>query len=119
MRKLYMAIAIAAISAPVLQAQEDFDDIYYNPKKGSNQSVKKSKKQSYYIKDFSDMDVDDYNRRGFYYNSPVDTIGMSAEAEPTLYTPSRFRNITIPPSSLITATCLPMFLRIRTAMSTS
>ncbi len=27
------------------------------------------------------MDVDDYNRRGFYYNSPVDTIGMSAEAE--------------------------------------
>lgn len=82
MRKLYMAIAIAAISAPVLQAQEDFDDIYYNPKKGSNQSVKKSKKQSYYIKDFSDMDVDDYNRRGFYYNSPVDTIGMSAEAEP-------------------------------------
>ena len=77
-----MAIAIAAISAPVLQAQEDFDDIYYNPKKGSNQSVKKSKKQSYYIKDFSDMDVDDYNRRGFYYNSPVDTIGMSAEAEP-------------------------------------
>ena len=99
-----MAIAIAAISALlVLQAQEDFDDIYYNPKKGSNQSVKS--KNSHIIMSFSGTWMTITNRRGFYYNSPVDTIGMSAEAEPDLYTPSRFRNIgwSIPPSSLITA----------------
>ncbi len=76
-----MAIAIAAISAPVLQAQEDFDDIYYNPER-QQPKCQEVQKQSYYIKDFSDMDVDDYNRRGFYYNSPSTRIGMSAEAEP-------------------------------------
>lgn len=80
MRKFYLAIAIAAIAAPLLQAQDEFDDIYYNPKK-DHASVQKKKKQSNYIKDFSDMDVDDYNRRGFYYNSPVDTIGTTAETD--------------------------------------
>ena len=80
MRKIFLMLALMAVVVPALHAQ-DFDDIYYNPKKDNGQTAKKnSKKQSYYISDFSNVDVDEYNRRGTYYTSPVDTIGANAEA---------------------------------------
>ena len=85
MRKFLLPLALAALVIPQLQAQE-YDDIYYNPKQKETKSGKKQ--QSYYIKDFSNVDVDTYNRRGeTYYSSPVDTIGARAEAgEDFVYT---------------------------------
>ncbi len=62
-----------ALTMPLMQAQaDDFfdDDIYYNPSK-----EKKTTKQSSYIANFDELDVDTYNRRGQYYVSPIDTVG--------------------------------------------
>ncbi|MBD5290916.1 MAG: hypothetical protein HDS24_02410 [Bacteroides sp.] len=77
-RNLFVALLLGAITVPVAYGQ-DYDDIYYNPNNGSGKS-QSAKKESNYIKDFSSIDVDDYNRRGFYYTSPVDTIGLAAES---------------------------------------
>lgn len=99
MRRIFFTLTIMALAAPIVGAQE-FDDIYYNPKKDksvNSQTVKK-KKQSYYIQDFENVDVDEYNRRGHYYTSPVDTIGMRAENdEDFVYTQQiqKFYNPTI------------------------
>lgn len=75
---------------PMAYAQDSYDDdIYYNPKKDKNQTETVSKKkQSNYIANFSDIDVDTYNRRGEqYYASPVDTIGSYVEnGEDFVYT---------------------------------
>lgn len=83
MKKLFLTLGVLALSLPVAQAQ--YDDIYYNPDKPSasrttqTQKQKKQKK-SYYIADFSNMDVDEYNRAGdMYYATPVDTIGTTVE----------------------------------------
>ena len=83
MKKLFLTLGVLALSLPVAQAQ--YDDIYYNPDKPSasrttqTQKQKKQKK-SYYISDFSNMDVDEYNRAGdMYYATPVDTIGTTVE----------------------------------------
>ncbi len=79
MKRYLYTFAILAIAGSSVSAQE-FDDIYYNPKKDTSLSdKKKSEKKSNYIKDFSSIDVDTYNRRGQYYESPIDTIGLSAE----------------------------------------
>lgn len=72
------------------------DDIYYNPKQTTTKKAKSSKASNYV--DFSTMSVDDYNMRGQYYTSPVDTIGMYIESEPDfVYTTQiqKFYNPTI------------------------
>lgn len=71
-------MALMALAAPLTMSAQEYDDIYYNPKK-DNTVQTKSKKQSNYIKDFSSVDVDEYNRRGQYYSSPIDTIGSRVE----------------------------------------
>ncbi|MBD5280344.1 MAG: hypothetical protein HDS35_07360 [Bacteroides sp.] len=81
-------------------AQSYFDDdIYYNPdKQQKTNAVKKQKKQSNYIANMADMDVDTYNRRNQYYLSPIDTIGSGVEnAEDFVYTQQiqKFYNPTI------------------------
>lgn len=89
---LFFALGLPSVMADVF----DEDDIYYNPKK--EKTAEKKKKQSYYIKDFQDMDVDEYNRRGQYYASPVDTIGYAVEnGEDFVYTQQiqKFYNPTI------------------------
>ncbi len=88
MRRFLYTLAIAAIVIPAAWAQDEYDDIYYNPRSSKESNQKSSKKkQSNYIANFSEMDVDDYNRRGFYYETPVDTIGANAEnAEDFVYT---------------------------------
>lgn len=74
------------VAAPSLFAQSYFDDdIYYNPAKdksanAAKENAQKKKKQSNYIADYSNIDVDTYNRRDLqYYSSPVDTIGQGVE----------------------------------------
>lgn len=75
-----MGFSIAGASAQSYQ-----DDIYYNPKKTRKENQKK--KPSAYIEDFSSMDVDEYNLRGAYYPTPLDTIGAGVEnGEDFVYT---------------------------------
>lgn len=85
MKKSIILTAIFTMVAAVGFADNDYDDdIYYNPKA---QKTVKSKTQSNYIADRANMDVDAYNRRGQYYESPVDTIGMSTgNGEDFVYT---------------------------------
>ena len=77
MKKLLMTLGVMAMSLTVAQAQ--YDDIYYNPKNDNSATrttQQKKQKKSNYIADFSNMDVDAYNRAGdTYYATPVDTIG--------------------------------------------
>lgn len=89
MRRIILGLTIVSMSASLMFAQDEFDDIYYNPspkassKTDSSKSSKSKnkKKNSNYISDFSDMDVDEYNKRGFYYETDIDTIGSRVEAE--------------------------------------
>lgn len=61
------------------------DDIYYDPKRDTPN--KQTKRNSNYIRNMADMDVDAYNRRGQYYPTPVDTIGeATGNAEDFVYT---------------------------------
>jgi hypothetical protein len=63
-------------------AQDEFDDIYYNPSKDKTSSNYKgtSHGNSYYVKDMGMVDVDAYNRRGeSYYMTPIDTIGSAVQ----------------------------------------
>ncbi len=86
MNRFLLGLAISAIAIPGAYAQDEFDDIYYNPK-SKKESNKDSEANSNYIADFSSIDVDEYNRRGFYYESAVDTIGQAVEnAEDFVYT---------------------------------
>ena len=94
MNKALIIAGLIAVGIPSVFADDYDDDIYYNPKKekaaGSQQSA--------YIPDMADMDVDEYNRRGQYYVSPVDTIGFTAEnGEDFVYTRQiqKFYNPTI------------------------
>lgn len=87
------AFAILTAATPAL-AQDYFDDIYYNPKKDTSSTVEsqgnsvRQQKQSNYIANFEDVDVDAYNRRGEqYYVSQIDTIGSVVEnGEDFVYT---------------------------------
>ncbi len=84
MKKLLYCLTIMALIVPATATfAQEYDDIYYNPKKDktTSSSSSSSKKKSNYIKDFSSMDVDEYNRRGQYYTSPIDTIGSAAESD--------------------------------------
>lgn len=78
MRKVYFTLAMAILGIASVSAQE-FDDIYYNPKKDIDSKEYIARRKSNYIKDFASLDVDQYNRRGQYYASPVDTIGKGIE----------------------------------------
>ena len=98
MRKLFYCLTAIALVSPLGLSAQEYDDIYYNPKKDKTASTSTKKKKSYYIKDFENIDVDEYNRRGQYYNSPVDTIGKHAENdEDFVYTQQiqKFYNPTI------------------------
>ncbi len=67
-------MSVLAVTMPLVNVQaDDFfdDDIYYNPSKDKKVTTQSSS----YIANFSDLDVDTYNRRGQYYISPIDTVG--------------------------------------------
>lgn len=93
-------IILAALTGTIYSGAwaDDFvDDIYFNPSK-SVSGQKTNKKASHYIANYDQIDVDEYNRRGQYYTSPVDTIGAYAEAgEDFVYTQKiqKFYNPTI------------------------
>lgn len=87
MKHQLILTGLLMMAAPQLMAQNYFeDDIYYNPAKDKTSAVEKQqkskskKKQSNYIANYADIDVDAYNRRGqMYYPTPVDTIGQKVE----------------------------------------
>ena len=74
---ILLLLASIALGMPAM-AYDYTDDIYYNPKASSTSSKAKA---SNYV-DIANMNVDEYNRRGQYYSSPVDTIGVYMENEP-------------------------------------
>ncbi|MDE5974977.1 MAG: hypothetical protein K2G69_00350, partial [Muribaculaceae bacterium] len=88
--QLILAAVLICCGGGSVFAQTAFDDdIYYNPNKAqAKEKTKKEKKQSSYISNMSEMDVDAYNRRGdAYYTSAVDTIGRYVEnGEDFVYT---------------------------------
>lgn len=76
---LLLTLAFGTFTPLPVFADDYVDDIYYNPKKDSFVGAKK--KNPNYIENFSDMDVDTYNLRGQYYNTPIDTIGARVSSE--------------------------------------
>lgn len=92
MRRFIIGLTVVSLFSSGLFAQDEFDDIYYNPNAKTKSGSKKSDtsntaSKSNYIADFSNMDVDDYNKRGFYYETDIDTIGVRAETtEDFVYT---------------------------------
>lgn len=96
--KYYLALIVILTMGGNMLAQDFFDDIYYNPKKDKsvttasvvpqNTSRVVEQRQSNYIADLGNMDVDTYNRRGSqYYISDIDTIGNTvSNAEDFVYT---------------------------------
>lgn len=78
-KSILTALAFGVIAPVCVSADDYVDDIYFNPKK--DKSAGATKKNSNYIENFSDMDVDAYNLRGQYYTSPVDTIGNGVGSE--------------------------------------
>lgn len=93
MKHQLLISAILLSGATSMWAQSAFDDdIYYNPDKAktatNTKKQTKNKKQSNYIADMADMDVDAYNRRGeAYYTTSIDTIGTGVETgEDFVYT---------------------------------
>lgn len=82
MRKQIISMLLIGVATGVCYAQNDYDDIYYNPKKETKKEVQK---ETNYIADFDNLDVDIYNRRGSYYESPIDTIGLGAESADDFY----------------------------------
>ncbi len=86
--QLYLT-GLLLMTSSVAFAQSYFeDDIYYNPDKNkTTTAVKKQKKQSNYIANMAEMDVDTYNRRNQYYVTAIDTIGRGVEnGEDFVYT---------------------------------
>lgn len=97
MKRLVYVLAVLSVSTSAVLAQE-IDDIYYNPKKDKKIETRTQSKRSNYIKNFDSVDIDDYNRRGQYYKSQIDTIGEKAETDPDfVYTQKlqKFYNPTI------------------------
>lgn len=96
-----MLLGLILGSGGIVSAQDIYDDIYFNPDKESKPlpRQKQKKTKSNYIADFGDIDVDAYNRRdGFYYGSPIDTVGASTgNGEDFVYTQKiqKFYNPTI------------------------
>lgn len=103
MKKLILISACLTLCLSCF-AQEEWDDIYYNPKTAKQQTVqKKTPKTSrevtiyggdsqtyYYYPENTyqeDRDVDEYNRFGRYYQSSIDTIGQAiADSQDFVYT---------------------------------
>lgn len=87
MKKCLILMMLVAVGIPMISAQ-DYDDIYYNPKKQTtNASGKKTVNKKTYIDNIADMDVDTYNRRNQYYTTAIDTIGYGVEnGEDFIYT---------------------------------
>lgn len=77
-KTLLLSLLIVGTSLSYAQTTyDDDDDIYYNPKKAKKEAIE-AKRKANYIPNRAEMDVDAYNRRGQYYATPVDTIGMAA-----------------------------------------
>ncbi|MCM1005276.1 MAG: hypothetical protein NC402_03150 [Prevotella sp.] len=104
MKKLLLISACLCLTLSGV-AQEEFDDIYYNPKTAKTQTQKQQTKnqpvpgatiyggesQTYYYYPQSayqeNRDIDEYNRYGGYYQSAVDTIGDAiANSQDFVYT---------------------------------
>lgn len=89
-KRNFIALTVLMAAMGTAYAQDYFDDVYYNPKKDKSQEVvtKQKQKESTYIANMADMDVDAYNRRGQqYYVSEIDTIGSRVEnGEDFVYT---------------------------------
>ncbi len=82
--KKYLLLGALFLVGSIPMLAEIEDDIYYNPKQAahkSNQTESKKNNRSNYIANFQDMNVDDYNMRGQYYVTPIDTIGARTENE--------------------------------------
>jgi uncharacterized membrane protein YgcG len=80
-KKLLLIVALSSVFGGVY-AQDEFDDIYYNPAqdKTSNTYKGTTHGNSYYVADMSLVDIDAYNRRGeSYYATPIDTIGTTLQ----------------------------------------
>lgn len=85
MRNHFLVATLLLMSVAPVWGQIE-DDIYYDPKKEAKAAAERSSRSNY-IANYQDMDVDAYNRRGQYYATPVDTIGMAAEtAQDFVYT---------------------------------
>jgi len=83
MNRVLAILAFVAIGIGFGHAQDEYDDIYFNPKKDAKPEKQvrqqSSANGSNYVADFGSVDVDAYNRRGeFYYTSPIDTVGVHA-----------------------------------------
>lgn len=52
MRKLFYCLTAIALVSPLGLSAQEYDDIYYNPKKDKTASTSTKKKKSYYIKGF-------------------------------------------------------------------
>ena len=90
-RHIGLLPALLALALPLCSYADNIydDDIYYNPKNQKSESAVKQKKssKSAYIADYSNIDPDIYNRRGQYYATPIDTIGVAtANGEDFVYT---------------------------------
>ncbi|MDE6342037.1 MAG: hypothetical protein K2K93_06950, partial [Muribaculaceae bacterium] len=80
MKKIILSALLTGAIAPLHVMADDYvDDIYFNPKKDKTAGA--VKKNSNYIENFSEMDVDTYNLRGQYYSSPIDTVGTRVSSE--------------------------------------
>lgn len=80
MQKYLAMLALLAVGTQYAAADVYDDDIYYNPKKDKKEATQQAARSNY-IANFEDMDVDEYNRRGQYYVSPIDTVGERIGAE--------------------------------------
>lgn len=103
MKKIFLISACLGLALGGF-AQEYDDDIYYNPKTAKTKTTKADKKtmptgatviggdtQTYYYYPQSayqeTRDVDEYNRHGGYYQTPIDTIGQGmANSQDFVYT---------------------------------
>lgn len=81
MKNYVLLAGMLLLGTGIVSAQVD-DDIYYNPKKATSNTTNTKSTKSNYISNFQDMDVDEYNLRGQYYTTPIDTIGAEVEAAP-------------------------------------
>ena len=97
MKRSLLLLAAGLLGGGIAVQAQDFEDIYYNPKKDKTAKAEKttpSLPNGYIIADtgagsnyMEERDVDEYNRFGTYYNSPIDTIGSGiANSEDFRYT---------------------------------
>lgn len=98
--KKYIILSVATLTMGLGASAYDYeDDIYYNPKKTkTTNTVTAVSTPRQQLVDFATVDVDEYNRRGNYFYTEIDTIGAYMENEPDfVYTTQiqKFYNPTI------------------------